>query len=68
MKLAIALFLVSASAFADEKPREYTLHLTEQEVNVIWSGLMELPGKIADPTKAKVNSQFLQQQQDKEKK
>jgi hypothetical protein len=40
----------------------YTLTLTPEQIQVVWAGLMELPGKTAFPTSVAVKIQIEQQE------
>jgi hypothetical protein len=59
--IGLACLSVALVAGADDKPKDYSIHLTDQDLAVIWTGLQELPGKVADETKAKIQAQYLQQ-------
>jgi hypothetical protein len=42
---------------------DFNLNLTPQQVQVVWAGLMELPGKVALETISAVRQQIDQQQE-----
>ncbi len=41
---------------------EYSIKLTEQELNILSAALVELPFKVAAPLVAKINQQIAEQQ------
>lgn len=41
---------------------EYSIKLTEQELNILSAALVELPFKVAAPLIAKINSQIAERQ------
>lgn len=53
---AIWLALMSFAA-AQPTPEPIPLTLTQEQLNVVWAGLQELPGRIADPVKAELQRQ-----------
>jgi hypothetical protein len=60
--LILAFCLLSLPVFADEKPKEYTLRLSETEVNIIASALVKRPyDEVADLLQ-KMHIQVMQQQ------
>lgn len=55
---AAVLVALTSGAAAQETPKIITLQLDAQQVQVLWAGLQELPGKIADPVKSAVQAQI----------
>lgn len=47
---------------------ELTFKLTEQEANIVFAGLQELPARISNPVTKKLQEQALEQLPKKEKK
>ena len=47
---------------------EYSIKLTEQELNILSAALVELPFKVAAPLVAKINQQITVQQKENEQK
>jgi len=63
--IILTLLLTSATSYSQQQPpqKQYFFQLTQSELEVIWAGLQELQGKIADPVKAKLTTQINQQNQ-----
>lgn len=63
--IVLTLLLISATSYCQVQPpkKNYFFQFNEDELQVIWAGLMELQGKIADPVKAKITTQITQQNQ-----
>lgn len=51
------LLVLMSSAAAQPTPEPILLTLTQEQLNVVWAGLQELPGRIADPVKAELQRQ-----------
>lgn len=62
IKLIGLLLILSTAAFAQQSPQPtVTLNLTQEQLQVVWAGLQELPGKYGDPVKSVIQQQVQSQ-------
>ena len=53
-KIAAMFTLLSLLSFTTQEPKTIKLELTIEEVNIIYSGLGELPAKVSEPLRYKI--------------